>query len=116
MTEAEKKAAALLVQICLNKGYFISVNDGEEWVVKGSRDLDEVIGALGTTDGDLLRLDDSELHLESRASKGWFELIYGNAPDELVSDHRANDICGEISEEWQSQLAKEGLTNDSSPA
>lgn len=116
MTEAEKKAAALLVQICLNKGYFISVNDGEEWVVRRSKALDEIIDALGSTDGDRLHCYDSELHLEGHASKGWFDLIYGNDPDELVSDHLANDVCEEIWQEWQNQLAKKGLTSDSTPA
>ena len=114
--EKQKKAASLLVQICLNKGYFISVNDGEKWVVIRSRTFDEIIGALGSTDGDVLRLYDSELYRQGHTSKGWFELIYGNNPDELVSDHLANDTCEEIWQEWQNQLAKEGLTSDSTPA
>ena len=106
MTEAEKKAAALLVQICLNKGYYISVSDGEEWVVRRSKAFDEIIDALGSTDNDVLCLYDSDLHIEGHANKGWFQMIYGNRPDELVSDYLANDVCEEIWQAWQATLAK----------
>lgn len=116
MTEAEKKAAAILVRICLDKGYYISVSDGEEWVVRRSKAFDEIIDALGSTDSDVLSLYDSDLHIEGHANKGWFQLIYGNRPDELVSDYLANDFCEEIWQEWQNQLTKEGLASDSTPA
>ena len=106
MTEAERKAATILVQICLDKGYYISVSDGEEWVVRRSKAFDEIIDALGSTDNDVLCLYDSDLHIEGHANKGWFQMIYGNRPDELVSDYLANDVCEEIWQEWQATLAK----------
>jgi hypothetical protein len=110
MTEAEKKAAAILVQICLNKSYCVSVYDGGEWVVRDSESLDEIIDALGST------ADDKLLITEKGAQGGFFSLIYGNAPDELVADYRGAPFCEEIWQEWQSQLAKEGLASDSTPA
>lgn len=107
MTKAEKKAAAILVRICLDKGYYISVSDGEEWVVRRSKAFDEIIDSLGSTDGDFLRLYDSDLHIENHAHKGWFELIYGNDPDELVSNHSGTAACDEIWQEWQNQLTNQ---------
>lgn len=110
MTEDEKKAAAILVRICLNKGYSIKLDNGDEWPIRGSTDYQRIVDALGIMDG-----EDLILYHPSKPG-GFFALIYGNNPDELVADHTANDACEEIWQEWQNQLAKEGLSSDSTPA
>lgn len=107
MTEAEKRAASLLVQICLQKGYLISVYDGGEWVVMSSSNLEEIVDALGTTSENTVAIRAKDPGSMARNHLGWFALIFGNAPDELVSDHLASDACEEIWQEWQNQLNKQ---------
>lgn len=84
MTQTEFGIVSGIVRRALAKGYTVSVNDdafgGGEWTVKRSRDLAEIIDALATTGGDLLKMHDA-------AGKflGVVSLIYGNGED-VISD------------------------------
>jgi len=95
-TAGEAMIARRFVRICLEDGYTISVNDGEEWTVHRSSDLSTIIGALCTTGQDFVRVfgpvDDAGFSI------GQFELIWGNDPTgaELISDHTYNEVCNSI--------------------
>jgi hypothetical protein len=58
----------------LAKGWAISVNDGEEWTLRKSRDRDKIIGAICTTDEDQLGFWENDVHI------GTMHVIYGE-PD-----------------------------------
>lgn len=90
-TPGEGRAARKLVKAALAAGYCISVSDGEEWTVKRSTNAREIIDALCTTGGDVIRLRDPA----DGAAVGSFVLIYGNDPsgEELISDHTDNNVC-----------------------
>lgn len=91
-TKGEATAVKRLVRIVLERGYMVSINDGEEWTVNLSTDRNEILSALATTGEDILRLyKDGE-----RAGSLW--LVYGNAEDgrELIADHSDNDACHSI--------------------
>lgn len=90
MDETEKKIANALVLAGISRGYTVSVNDGEEWVVNHSKNIEEIMAALGSTDMDIIRFTDI---FQERI--GSFLLIWGNGGD-LVSDHTANDACEEL--------------------
>lgn len=64
MTREEFDIVSGIVRRALSKGYTVSVNDDAaghgEWVVKKSRDPAEIIGALATTGGDMLRIADTD--------------------------------------------------------
>lgn len=80
MSPAEAAIIRPIVQRGLDAGYSVSVFDGEEWTVKRSTDRDRIMAALGTTDEDSLRFrQDDEII-------GSISLVYGNDPDEVVSD------------------------------
>lgn len=98
-THGEVTACRKLVRLCLAKGYTLSVHDGEEWACKLATTLTPVIDALGNTDMDTLRLRDSE-----GAKVGDFQLVWGNDPEELVSDYSATDVLDTIWREWQASL------------
>lgn len=85
--KGEKAAARKLVRHILFQGHSISVNDGEEWVVRNCTDLAEIWHAMGNTDEDWLRIYGRG---EAKAYGG-IELIWGNASDgsELVADYTA---------------------------
>jgi hypothetical protein len=63
----------------------VSVYDGEEWTVKRSSKLREIIAALRTTDEDVLQFRNAD---GRPVGKVW--LVYGNMPYEVISDHSDN--------------------------
>lgn len=91
-THGEQAHARALVRWLLNRDLTVSVNDGEEWTVKRSADLQEILDALATTDSDQLRVRD-----RGGDSVGWFWLVWGNASDgsELIADCTDNALCTE---------------------
>ncbi|PWJ81528.1 hypothetical protein C7441_11060 [Pseudaminobacter salicylatoxidans] len=91
---AERRLCRALVGACIERGYAVSVNDGEEWVVKRSTDKAQIMAALFSTDEDQIVIRDKD---GTRA--GWFQLIYGNDGWDVVSDFSANPVCEAIWEE-----------------
>lgn len=90
----EKTIALALVAAILKRGYRISVNDGEEWVVIRSTSRDEIVSALFSTDEDYIHLRG-----ENGEKLGYFYLVYGNDGWDVISDYIANDTCEAIWEE-----------------
>ena len=89
VSRQEAAAVRRLVSHALAHDWIISVNDGEEWTVKKSRDRNEILAALGTTDSDTLRFRDTE-----GESVGVIVLIYqgGNSPaEEVIHDYSDNE-------------------------
>jgi hypothetical protein len=94
MTQTEFGIISGIVRRALAKSYTVSVNDDAagqgEWTVKRSRDPAEIIGALATTGGDLLRIHD-----DHGAKIGWVSLVY-NGDDTVVADHSDSHIIFEL--------------------
>lgn len=90
MTFGEEKYVRKLVRNILSRGYTISVNDGEDWTVVDSFNEAQIMGALGTTDEDFIKVRDP---LDWKAL-GVFSLIYGNDPEgeEVISDYTASPL------------------------
>lgn len=90
MTFGEEKYVRKLVRNILKRGYMISVNDGEGWTVVDSFDEAHIMGALGTTDEDFIKVKDP---LDYK-SLGVFQFIYGNDPEgeEVIADYTANPL------------------------
>lgn len=82
---AERTAARKLVSAALQAGYKISVNDGEEWVVRNSTNSIEVLEALCSTGSDTLRMS-----LPDGTFIATFWLVWGNGGEELVADFSDN--------------------------
>ena len=95
-TPGERKTARLLIDLCLARGYAVSVSDGECWTLKRSSDRLAIIAALATTGEDLIRIYPAD-DLTAKCS-GAFLLIWGNFFDgsELIADHTDNEICAGI--------------------
>ena len=70
----------------IEKGYSISVNNGEEWSTNKSTDYMEVIKDIETVDVcDLNFFDKSDKYV------GWALIVLGNEYYESISDYTAND-------------------------
>jgi hypothetical protein len=81
----EKTAAMRIIDRALAKGYFVSVNDGEVWVVKGSKDRKRIMDALQSTDSDTVRFRKADT---SVVGSVWF--VWGNSPEEVAADYSDN--------------------------
>lgn len=86
----ERAIIRRLVRDVLNgsKESAISVFDGEDTVVSRSRDVDEIMSSLMSTE------DGDELHIFHVSEEGlgairvaWFQCIYGNEPWEVIADY-----------------------------
>ena len=88
---AEKRMCTALVTACLDRGFLVSVHDGEEWAVKKSSDKAEILAALFATDQDEIVIRTAE-----GVRAGWFQLIYGNDGYDVVGDYTDNEVCNAI--------------------
>lgn len=95
MQEHDKKMAAALVDALLAKGCLVSIYDGEDWACKHSNNRAVILDAVGNTDQD-------EVVVRYAATKlGWFLLVYGKDPGEIIDDYTANDFCQSIVDKVQ---------------
>ena len=70
-----------IVNRALDKGYLLTVFDGEEFPLLHSDDADEVMAELGHCDEEWLYVENGD-----RKKIGTIFLVYGNDPDEVVCD------------------------------
>lgn len=89
MNAIEKPIVTKLIHLALDKGYEISVWEGEDYALKRSRNEDQILDALASTDSDELILWDVGLRI------GTILLIWGNDL-EVISDHTDNAATNEI--------------------
>jgi len=97
----EQKIVRKLIDIVLAKGYNISVNDGEEWVLKQSRYKTTICNAMMTTDEDVWQVRTTSGDL---AGKVWF--VYGNDGYDVVADYTAIPAMEEIMAELKIYVGK----------
>jgi hypothetical protein len=84
--ETEGKVARKAVDALLAAGFTVGVNDGEETVLKHSTSVNEIMGALFSTDWDYLYAYDAT----TKKRVGWVHLVYGNEGHDLVSNYTTN--------------------------
>lgn len=81
MTYEERFEVARIVARAVDKGYLLTVFDGEEFPVMHSEDAEEVLDSLGHCDEEWLYIENA-----SRQKIGTIYFVYGNDPDEVVCD------------------------------
>ena len=82
-----------IINEALKSNNTISVNDGEDWCVRRSRNPKEVFDALESTDSDQILIRD-----ENRELLGSVYLVHGNEDGVIVSDHSDRPYINEIVE------------------
>ena len=83
----ERRIIERLVTDAIAAGFSVSVDDGGETTVDRSRNLDEIMAAVMTTDEDHIFF-----HQEGRKTAfGWARLIYGNDGWDVIADHTDNE-------------------------
>ena len=94
MAYAEVKSVRYLIQLVLDAGYEVDINDGEETVITKSTDVDAIMETMMSTDEDIVRIS----HPSRESRIGAFYLVYGNSPEEVICDHTDNEACGSIAD------------------
>ena len=97
----ERKVCKALVKEGLSRGYSASVNDGEEWTVKGSTNVREIMLALASTDGDTLRFRRGD-----GIKVADFYLVYGNDGYDVICDYSMTETGEAIYEALRPMLDK----------
>lgn len=99
---AEVRIVRKLVDDALALGYSVGVFDGEETVVKRSRDVVAIMAAIGSTDEDRLLF-----HTSDGVPLGWVHLIWGNGTD-VIADNSDRPAINDLVLGAE-QLAGEGI-------
>ena len=82
MNTEERFVVKQIVGRALDKGYLLSVFDGEEYPIRHSDDAEAVMAELGHCDEEWLQVANAD-----RKRIGAIFLVYGNDPDEVVCDY-----------------------------
>jgi hypothetical protein len=80
----DKLIARKTINVLLRAGYTVSVNDGEETVLKDSTDIKAIFAAMDSTEEDYL------IARKPDSSGGWVRFIYGNEPGAVINDYSTN--------------------------
>jgi hypothetical protein len=81
MNTEERFVVKQIVGRALDKGYLLSVDDGEDFPIQNSNDAEAVMGQLGHCDEEWLIVSNPDAK-----RIGAIFLIYGNDADEVVAD------------------------------
>jgi hypothetical protein len=84
MQSHEREVIQAFVADALARGCKLCVFDGEETTVNNSTDAAEILGALATTDEDTV-----SIYADPGRCVGVVQLVYGNEPGVVISDHTA---------------------------
>lgn len=83
----EQFIARKTVETLIAANYLISINDGEETVVKRSDDIEHIMRAMFSTDEDYLIVSS---RADPKRKVGWVKFIYGNSGWDVINDHTVN--------------------------
>lgn len=75
--------------------YCISVNDGEAWPVKRSRDLDTIMANIGQCDEESIRIRRVDSP-SGTVSSGNLYFVYGNDGWDVIADHTDSPLVHEL--------------------
>jgi hypothetical protein len=81
MNTEERFVVKQIVGRALDKGYLLSVDDGEDFPIQNSDDLEAVMAGLGHCDDEWLIVSNAD---GKRIGAIYF--VYGNDADEVVAD------------------------------
>lgn len=90
--ELEEKIIREMLKFAIGKGYLVSVFDGEEYPVKCSANIEEIIENAMSVDEATLTFRDAE----TRNTIGKVLLVFGNDGWDVIADHSDNLATREI--------------------
>ncbi len=85
MTTIERQIVTQIITDVIKAGCRITVDNGEDDVIRSSTDADAVLAALNSTDEDTLNLS-----LDNNVYLAWVHLVYGNDGHDVINDYTVN--------------------------
>ena len=85
--DIENKILDHIVRTALRNRWFVSVNDGDDWVLVKSKVFADIRKSMQSTDEDQLAFRGSNERVLGRIF-----LIYGNDGHNVISDHTCGDV------------------------
>ena len=95
ISAGEAKYVRALIRAALKRGWAVSVDDGEEYVVKQSTREGDIIDGIAHVEMDRVLFRDGV----KGPKVGVVVLIYGNDGVEVISDHSDNNAINALVEE-----------------
>jgi hypothetical protein len=89
-----------LIKYALSQGCTVSVYDGEEWPVKNSQKLSEILDVINSVDESMVRIKSKSGDLIGNAY-----IIDQGTPDETVSDYSSNEWFDTWSDEYEATIS-----------
>lgn len=86
----ERTIAERTVEVLLDAGYLLSVNDGEEETLSNSQSPKAILSAMFTTGEDWLIVRKPAGGDSGNVNKGWVRFIYGNDGPDVINDYTTN--------------------------
>lgn len=79
----ERKIVSKVVKDALDAGFTVDVFNGEETVIKDSKDMAAILK-------EMFSVDDERLYFRKAGQRmGWVQLIYGNDGTDVIADYTA---------------------------
>lgn len=98
----ERAIVRRIVLDALDLGALISVHDGEEWALRKSNDMEQIMDEIMSTDMDTLVFHSAGMVV------GNVTLIYGNDGYDVIADHSSNPDMEELLEGAEKMADKIG--------
>lgn len=98
----EGAMAEALVKALTDRGYGVTVDDGEENVIVNSKDVRAIVSKMFQSD------EDNVCAINDKGDvAAWFYLVYGNSGYDVISDFSANALGNEVWDKVLSPLSDE---------
>ena len=88
----------LVFHIIMDDEQDISIWDGEEYAIKRSTNITDILSAMSHTDSDTIVVSDSGISESDSAYRGSVYVIYGNEPEYVITDYSAHEWLTELVE------------------
>lgn len=82
----ERRICRALIKEAIALGYYVSVDNGEEVVLKKSQDCTAILKEMFSVDEEHLRFH-TKNEDDSFESRGWVFLVYGNDGWDVIADY-----------------------------
>jgi hypothetical protein len=88
--EIELKIIKTFLEDAAKEGYYFTVDNGEEIILRTTQDIPLVMANVRSVDDELLYFSKKEGHKDYAKMFGWVRLVYGNSGWDVITDNTTN--------------------------